>query len=89
MMDPKGERRCRTVEGRMKGGIRERYTTPGLRGRVEVVVPDLGLEGLVVVDAGEVGEVLSGMSLLITVGFVDNSIGVLGGVVLGSSSSET
>lgn len=65
--------------------------TPGFRGRVEVVVGffDVGLESLVVVVVGAVDEVLSGMSVLIAVGFVGSSIGGLGGVVLGSSGSET
>ena len=30
-MVPYGERRCFTVEGRMNGGMRERYITPVLR----------------------------------------------------------
>lgn len=64
--------------------------TPGLRGRVEVVVGafDLGLEGFVAM--GKVDEVvLSGMSVLIAVGFVGSSTGGLGDVILGFSGSET
>lgn len=46
--------------------------------------------GFVVVVVGKVDEVvLSGMSVLIAVGFGGSSMGFLGDVVLGSSGSET